>query len=1010
MFGMVRRAIWILAACLVSCGALQAQLTPANPAELPRYDLTLEFDDVTHIVKFRDRVTWTNTSTKPTRDLVFNFYPLYRVPAEDSFLLAKTLELLRLDPSYGFDGRGSCGRIDSVLAVDNGTKTALTFTRKSDNQTSFCVELLNEVAPGASVTVELTGSVVLPNKQGRWGHWKGVSYLTNSLPVLSFHDDRGWHDVPFVPWHQPFWNEAGIYTAEIHLPKHQKLACSAEVASEEALANGWKKLRTKPFVGRDFAIVASADFVEHITSVKVPDGRTIAVKCLAHPEHDHYAKEMSIIAAEAIQTYSQWLGGFPYEQFTIVESYFGWNGNECGGLIMIDERVFDMPHLARGYVEYLVSHETCHQWFYNVLGTNGYSETVMDEGLATYFTHRFLDRKRGRNNDLLTWPVGNTWLPNIRRENYRFASWYGAMKRSDAPAAAGALPEFGHIIRLFSGAYDRGSKTFELIETRMGEAAFMDFTRELMKKYAFCVISIEQYKAELIAYGGPQSEGPWTELFRRWMYSEGLVDWSVDSVSVNNAGPRQMRGDRIQPGKPVRVEVKLSQHREYSEATTLGVQFRNGDGFPVRIPLDGRTLPPGMDEHDVEIVPASDGKGAVVRFTVPQEPTQISVDPDRVLLDANLGNNDWVRKPRVQVLPFYTFIHDTDLTNDYDRWNISAGPWFFGQFMPDPWYTRTSLLGARVGAYRTQTFAGGAYVALRPDYRDLVVGVDGVFDHFPTPKTQVGFNVEQRIAGPFDSDGEQTATRAVLYGRYIFQLGSSLYQPPISYVDLFTTYQDNFLPNAREVGSGSIRPDWMWLNGLHYRLNLYTPYWNAERGGWLDLVYAGGTADLNGRVATHQLRGEAAIARKLPDGLGWFSDIRWVGRGVAQGAVPGRGQFFALGGSQLYRGFDLQERQGSALWVANVEARMPVFRDVRWNFVDRILGVRNVDLAAFYDVGAIYNNGDRINNTAHAVGAGLRVDLAFFSFIERAVVRFDVAKTVNAATPVQFWFGVQQPF
>ena len=52
---------------------------------------------------------------------------------------------------------------------------------------------------------------------------------------------------------------------------------------------------------------------------------------------------------------------------------------------MIDERVFGMPHLGGSYVEYLVSHETCHQWWYNVVGTNGYRETFMDEAPATLF-------------------------------------------------------------------------------------------------------------------------------------------------------------------------------------------------------------------------------------------------------------------------------------------------------------------------------------------------------------------------------------------------------------------------------------------------------------------------------------------------------------------------------------------------------------------------------------------------------------------------------------------------
>ena len=54
------------------------------------------------------------------------------------------------------------------------------------------------------------------------------------------------------------------------------------------------------------------------------------IKCLALPEHEFYAKEMVRIAAECIPVYSRWFGPYPYPQFTIAESYFAWNGNECG--------------------------------------------------------------------------------------------------------------------------------------------------------------------------------------------------------------------------------------------------------------------------------------------------------------------------------------------------------------------------------------------------------------------------------------------------------------------------------------------------------------------------------------------------------------------------------------------------------------------------------------------------------------------------------------------------------
>ena len=53
---------------------------------------------------------------------------------------------------------------------------------------------------------------------------------------------------------------------------------------------------------------------------------------------------------------------------------------------MIDARIFNTPKYAARYVEQLVSHEICHQWWYSAVGTAGYHEPWMDEGLVTWFT------------------------------------------------------------------------------------------------------------------------------------------------------------------------------------------------------------------------------------------------------------------------------------------------------------------------------------------------------------------------------------------------------------------------------------------------------------------------------------------------------------------------------------------------------------------------------------------------------------------------------------------------
>src|SRR5690349_2349222 len=72
---------------------------------------------------------------------------------------------------------------------------------------------------------------------------------------------------------------------------------------------------------------------------------------------------------------------------------------------------------GRRYIDHLVTHETCHQWWWNTFGTNGYAETFMDEGLVNGFTALRLDAKYGRNGPLIAWPEGLTWLPTIGRED-----------------------------------------------------------------------------------------------------------------------------------------------------------------------------------------------------------------------------------------------------------------------------------------------------------------------------------------------------------------------------------------------------------------------------------------------------------------------------------------------------------------------------------------------------------------------------------------------------------------
>jgi hypothetical protein len=997
---------------LAAVGASAAPLCAAEPPpHLPQYDVALTLDAPNHRAELRQRVTWTNTTAKPTDQLVYNFYAHYTVPDGDYLLLAKTLELLRLQPSLGIDRGGEFGTIKEARLLGYGNQSlpqpqVLGYEYDKDNMTALRFKLPRAVNPGESVTVELDCTIRLPHKQGRLGQWEGVTYLTNTLPLLAYCDDSGWRPMPFVPWHQPWFNEAGVFRAAITLPQTEVLACPAAVKSETSPAPGWKTIETEPFVGRDFAILASERFREYKAHTQLPDGRTVELRCLAFPEHEFYANEILKIVGEAIPVYSQWFGPFPYPNFTVVESFFGWNGNECAGLIMIDERVFGMPHLARGYVEYLVSHETCHQWWYNMVGTNGYSEPFMDEGAAAYFTHRLLDLKKGPNNELLEWPGALKWLPNIKRDNYRYGEVYFAVRNNQMQPAAQDLPKYGHLIGLFTGAYDRGSKAIGMVEAQLGEAAFLDFIRGIVSKYSWRVLQVADLKRELEAYTGRD----WSEFFDRWIYGKGLVDWGIESVRTDPAAGPRLMPITPSPSAPHTTTVIVRQTREYTEPTIVSLTPDPGSGrsgAAIRVPI-GLPQPITLDDPPATVEPLGDNRWKVT-VTTAFAPGQVEIDPDRVLLDADPGNNVWKADPHVRVTPLYTMLDETDLTTDYNRWNFTAGPWIWGATYPDPWYTRSTMAGLRVGTYRTQEFKAGGYAAYRTDFRDAILGVDVAWLR---EMAEAGFNWEYRIGGPWGgTEGATSPQRVAAYYRWILKNTSSLYLSPMVYHETFATYQDNFLPFARTFTPGADRWDRSMMWGWHFRANLYTPYWNPEGGFWVDVMAAGGAVHMPDWRETGQFRAELAGVRALPEWTGPLHNVRLAGRVVAMGALPDQGQFFALGGGTLFRGYDLAERQGSMLWVANAEVRVPLAQNVEWDCLDHCVGARGLWLAAFYDVGDVYANGRSVGGrVAHAVGGGLRMDVAIFSFLERATLRFDVAKTINDNTSFQYWFGVQHAF
>ena len=178
---------------------------------------------------------------------------------------------------------------------------------------------------------------------------------------------------------------------------------------------------------RDFAFVCSNRFEIH----RAAGRRNARPGRLASPSTGQRRARFSISPPRSSRSTSAGSVRITTTSSRSPPRIFGWNGNECSGLVLLDDRVMRLPSAGARYLDHLVTHETMHQWFWNVVGTDGYAETFMDEGLVNGLTAMRLDAKYGRNAPLIVWPEALSWLPTIGREDLRLAGYYGWRARGN---------------------------------------------------------------------------------------------------------------------------------------------------------------------------------------------------------------------------------------------------------------------------------------------------------------------------------------------------------------------------------------------------------------------------------------------------------------------------------------------------------------------------------------------------------------------------------------------------
>ena len=218
---------------------------------------------------------------------------------------------------------------------------------------------------------------------------------------------------------------------------------------------------------RDFAFILSEKFIVNKTNYK---GITITTYNL----NEDMSKESMDVAKSSIEIFSKLFGDYPYDTYSVVSSDFFIGGMEYPMLSMIDESLYNSEN--KFLLEYVIAHETAHQWWYSVIGNDEISEPWLDEAITEYSTILYFEEKYGKE-------TGDKLIKTMEVQTRDF-------KTNDIFKAT---TDYKNSSEYSLSVYTKGAVLFNEIRKEVGDEMFFNTLREYYSTYKFKNVNSSQF-------------------------------------------------------------------------------------------------------------------------------------------------------------------------------------------------------------------------------------------------------------------------------------------------------------------------------------------------------------------------------------------------------------------------------------------------------------------------------------------------------------------------------------
>ena len=248
---------------------------------------------------------------------------------------------------------------------------------------------------GQSLNIYFEYTVTLPKSDARLGKTaRGTYNIACFYPVVAKYEN-GYREDCFCDFGDPFYHDISSFYVNLTLNKDFDVACSGAIVDTQLVTvDGIEKknIEIEAEYIRDFAMTVGK---LHGVSDTVTIGSNAIDVRYFYVEDPFPALTLERIMS-SLSVFSEAFGNYPYSSYTVAQS----NLSDAGGM---EYGSFVTVSILKSRDEYLdtITHETAHQWWYNLVGNDQINSAWLDEGLTefcTYYYH-YLTNNREKFND-----------------------------------------------------------------------------------------------------------------------------------------------------------------------------------------------------------------------------------------------------------------------------------------------------------------------------------------------------------------------------------------------------------------------------------------------------------------------------------------------------------------------------------------------------------------------------------------------------------------------------------